>query len=169
MNENKSIPGIYHPRSTACHCCIQFLQLLRLDMTSPHGIKIMPHSYNFGVIPRLPVKKDFIVKNTGGKLLLINGTNTSCGCTTAGIKKKKLTPGEQTRLLVTFDPNVMNKEMTGDIYRIVFIRSNDPGQPEIKNEIRATLKKFGIGKIVKKDFINDPSMHKELLNRSIRF
>ncbi|NOY07695.1 MAG: DUF1573 domain-containing protein [Spirochaetes bacterium] len=118
-----------------------FYNYFRLDITSPPGIEITPHSYNFGVIPRRPVEKDFIVKNTGGKLLLITGINTSCGCTTAVIKKKKLTPGEQTKLLVTFDPNVMNKGMTGDIYRIVYIRSNDPERLEVKIEIRATLKK----------------------------
>ncbi len=41
--------------------------------------------------------------------------------------------------MVTFDPNMMNKGMNGDIYRTIYIRSNDPGKPEVKIEIHAAL------------------------------
>ncbi len=109
-------------------------------------IAIIPSSYNFGVVPYRAVTKSFTVRNIGRAPLLITGISTSCGCTSAKIEstsarigKEELLPGEETELLVTFDPNLMEERLKGEIYRVVYVKSNDPKQPEAEIEIRATL------------------------------
>jgi len=109
------------------------------DRPSPPRIEITPSSYDFGVIPYQAVERSFIVKNVGGSPLRITGLSTSCGCTQAKIEEEVLLPGEETELLVTFDPNLMEERLEGEVYRVVHVKSNDPAQPEVEIEIWATL------------------------------
>jgi hypothetical protein len=110
-----------------------------LDQASPPRIEIAPSSYDFGVIPYQAVERSFIVRNIGGSTLRITGLSTSCGCTRAEIEEEELLPGEETELLVTFDPNLMSERLEGKVYRVVYVKSNDPEQPEAEIEIWATL------------------------------
>lgn len=110
-----------------------------LDETPPPRIEITPASYDFGVIPYQAVEKRFTLKNGGGNLLRITGLSTSCGCTQAVIEKEELLPGEETDLLVTFDPNLMSERLEGEVYRVVYLKTNDPSRPEAEIEIRATV------------------------------
>ncbi|MFQ6033893.1 MAG: DUF1573 domain-containing protein, partial [Candidatus Bipolaricaulia bacterium] len=107
---------------------------------SPPRIEIVPGSSDFGVISYRAVERSFTVRNVGGSPLQITGLSTSCGCTSAKIGREELLPGEETELLVTFDPNLMEERLEGEIYRVVYVKSNDPRQPEVEIEIRATLK-----------------------------
>lgn len=102
------------------------------------SIEVNPKSYDFGTIPKEAISHTFSITNTGTAALQINKVSTSCGCTTAEIGSKSIEPGQSTDMLVTFDPNVMD-EIEENIYRIVYIKSNDPDQPEVEIEIRATV------------------------------
>ena len=104
-------------------------------------IEITPSSYDFGVIPYEKVEHAFLVKNTGTDVLEINGLSTSCGCTKATVESETIMPGKTTNLLVTFDPNIMGDDEVGDILRVIYIKSNDPNQPEVEVEIKANVKK----------------------------
>lgn len=112
---------------------------LGLDQASPPRIEITPNSYDFGAIPYRAVEKKFTVKNLGGSPLRITGLSTSCGCTRAEMEKRELLPGEEAELLVTFDPNVMSEQLEGEVYRVAYVKSNDPERPEVEIEIRARL------------------------------
>ncbi len=104
-------------------------------------IEVIPGSYDFGVIPYEKVEHTFLVKNTGTAPLEIKGVSTSCGCTKAAVESETIMPGEATKLLVTFDPNIMGDNEVGEILRVIYIKSNDPSQPEVEIEIKANVKK----------------------------
>lgn len=110
---------------------------LRSGQPAPPRIEITPASYDFGNIPYVKVETEFQVKNSGGSPLEILSVSTSCGCTTAEIESVTLLPGAVTRLHVTFDPQLMGEE--GDILRVVYIKSNDPHQPEVEIELRGKV------------------------------
>lgn len=93
-----------------------------------------------------PVTLTFTVRNAGQSDLTITGLVTSCGCTTAVLETSQgtnpvfgtnldenptdwsavLAPGEEARLVVTFDPMFHGSEGTGRFQRTVSIISNDP-------------------------------------------
>ena len=80
------------------------------------------------------IVETFYVKNTGGADLEILSVSTSCGCTEAEVGSENIPPGGQTTLTVTYDPSV-HKGLTGKIKRIVYIKSNDPGNGEVELEL----------------------------------
>jgi hypothetical protein len=118
-----------------------FFSFISLDGAVTSGvpsIEVNPKSHDFGTIPKEVVSHMFSVKNTGTAMLQIKKVSTSCACTTAEIDSKSVGPGQSTGMLVTFDPNKM-AEIEENVYRIVYIKSNDPEQPEVEVEIRATV------------------------------
>jgi len=88
------------------------------------GIKVSPSSYDFGEVPYAEVEKVFTVANNGSAPLEIKAVSTSCGCTEASMNKSTINPGESAELLVTFDPSIMEGEVSGKVYREVYILSN---------------------------------------------
>ncbi len=85
---------------------------------------------DFGTIVNTQaVSRTFQVRNGGGRPLEITGTSTSCGCTTAVLDTLHLEAGAVTTLTLTFDPQV-HEGATGNFLRKVYVRSNDPVQPE---------------------------------------
>jgi hypothetical protein len=102
------------------------------------AIEITPPSHDFGTIPKEEVSHTFIVKNSGTDILEIEKISTSCACTTAKIELEELDPGQSTNMVVTFDPNAM-ESIEENVFRIVYIRSNDPNNPEKEVEIRAKV------------------------------
>ncbi len=116
---------------------------LGLDRRPPPRIEIIPSSYDFGAIPYRAVERSFTIRNSGGSPLQITGLSTSCGCTRAEMEKRELLPGEEAELLVTFDPNLMSERLVGKVYRVAYVKSNDPKQPEVEIEIRARLEEGG--------------------------
>lgn len=73
----------------------------------------------------------FFVMNKGDSPLKIKSISTSCGCTEAEVESKEIMPGQQTKLTVTYDPNV-HPGLVGKIMRKIYIESNDPAQKEIE-------------------------------------
>lgn len=106
---------------------------------SPPRIELSATEFNFGIIPNTaPVSRVFQVRNVGGDELTITGVSTSCGCTSAEISGRNLSPGEAADLKVTYDPQA-HDGATGEFMRLVYIRSTDPDIPEATLTIRVTV------------------------------
>lgn len=71
------------------------------------------------------IRREFLLRNSGKDTLLIDSVRTSCGCTFAEPSTRRLGPGGEARLAVTFD----TKDITGKFTRQIFIGSNDPVSP----------------------------------------
>ncbi|MEE8390441.1 MAG: DUF1573 domain-containing protein [Anaerolineae bacterium] len=106
---------------------------------SPGKIELSATEFDFGTVPNTgPVSQVFQVRNVGGEKLEISGVSTSCGCTTAEISNRSLSPGEATDLTVTYDPQA-HGGATGEFMRVVYVRSNDAETPEASLTIRVTV------------------------------
>jgi hypothetical protein len=57
------------------------------------------------------------------------------------MNKTLIAPGEEAELLVTFDPNLMEVEVLGEVYREVYILTNDPNTPEVVIPLTAVVVK----------------------------
>ena len=105
----------------------------------PGQVELSASEFDFGDIPNTgSVSHTFQVRNVGQGALEIAGVSTSCGCTTAEVGSRRLTPGGVTDLTVTFDPQA-HGGATGYFMRQVYVRSNDPVTPEATLTIRATV------------------------------
>jgi hypothetical protein len=84
--------------------------------------------YEFGtVLEGSPVKHEFTIKNAGQADLVIGQVQSSCGCTVAQSDKKRLRPGEETQLPVTFD----TRHERGRATRRIDVYTNDPQTPDL--------------------------------------
>ena len=115
-------------------------------LKSPPHIQVSTTLHDFGQIGEKDKVETLVtVKNTGGRELEILRVTTSCGCTQATIVDEKLTPGQETPLKITFDASTHHSEGTADpsvpeaISHVVYLRSNDPTQPEVVVEIQAQI------------------------------
>lgn len=87
------------------------------------------------------VEHTFKIKNIGNKDLEINKIATSCACTSAEIEKEIIMPNEEINLKVTYNTGLMSgPHGKGDQERIIYIRSNDPINPQIEATIHAYVK-----------------------------
>lgn len=109
------------------------------------SIKVTPESYDLGIVKYGEVAEHtFKVKNLGNEPLEILRLATSCGCTKASISEdnKIIAPGQSVDILVTFDPAVHEDDSDlGSVKRIVYIKTNDPENPEAEVEINAYVVK----------------------------
>jgi len=105
-------------------------------------IEISPESFDFGEIDYGQiVKQSFIIKNIGEEVLEIKRVATSCACTTAKAAQEIISPGQKTELLVTYDSGAMSgSHGRGDQDRIIYIKSNDPINPQIEVTISSYVK-----------------------------
>lgn len=106
------------------------------DKVGAPKIKLNTQTFDLGDInPDEGIRTEtFYVKNMGDELLKIASVSTSCGCTEAEVESDEILPGEQTKLTVNYDPSV-HPGLVGKIKRIVYIKSNDPLNQEIKLEL----------------------------------
>lgn len=102
-------------------------------------IDVSPSTKDLGDVTKEGFSYTFTVKNMGKKLLEIEKVTTSCGCTLATIESEHILPGESTGLLVTFNPKLMKEEIKGKVSRTIFIKSNDPENPEVEIKITANV------------------------------
>ncbi len=102
-------------------------------------ISVEPALQDLGTRPQQLIDLVFEVKNTGNADLVIEKVSVSCECTTAEMEKSVIPPGESAELRVKFDPAEDN--LFGEIQRIIYLRSNDPIQPEAEVEFRVTIQK----------------------------
>lgn len=105
-------------------------------------IEITPKYFDFGEVDYGKVLEySFSVKNLGKEILEVKRIATSCACTTAKINKEKLNPEEEAELLVTYDTGAMSGSHGKDKQeRIIYVKSNDPINPQIEVMIYANVK-----------------------------
>jgi len=104
-------------------------------------IEITPKEHDFGKVKYGDLaEQTFKVRNLGKEDLEIIRISTSCGCTTAEINKEKLAGQEETDLKVTYDTGAMSgSHAKGRQERTIFVKSNDPGNPQVEVIIYADV------------------------------
>lgn len=112
------------------------------NSTNLPKIEIAPKSFDFGSIEYgKVVEYIFRVKNTGKEVLEIKKIATSCACTTGKINKEKINPGEEAELQVSYDTGAMSgPHGRGEQERIIYVKSNDPVNPQVEVMIYANVK-----------------------------
>jgi hypothetical protein len=99
--------------------------LLPLPVDAAPGrakLKLTPGIFDFGYIPQgFKVTARYWLANTGKDTLLISTVKPQCGCTTAPLKRDRISPADSVPLDVVFD----SKNITGVINKKVTIVSND--------------------------------------------
>lgn len=114
-------------------------------------------SYDMGTIKVSDTKeKEFIVKNSGKKPLLLSEISSSCGCTSAqivykGTLSKAFSMHNQSDYVAQIEPNtsaivkVVYMPFTMPVYgvveRQVFMSTNDPSKPKLEFKIKANVQK----------------------------
>lgn len=119
------------------------------------SIEVSPTDYDFGNIPRGVSTATFQIWNSGDVDLKLTGVSTSCGCTSAVIKYRGITspifgmhnnpsdwsmnilPGESAILEVRYDSDLHPD--SGAVQRAVYIKSNDPFNPEVQVDLTANV------------------------------
>ena len=108
---------------------------------SPSRIAVEPAVQELGEVPQKLIELRYTVKNEGESDLQILKISTSCDCTKATLEKDKIAGGQSAILTVTLDPTEDN--LYGDVTRVVYLRSNDPDNPEVSVEFHAFILKPG--------------------------
>lgn len=100
-------------------------------------IVVEPASQELGEISQQKIELTYTVRNEGKSDLQILKISTSCDCTKAVIDQNQITPGQSAALSVTLDPTEDN--LYGDVTRLIYLRSNDPENPEVSVEFHAII------------------------------
>jgi hypothetical protein len=111
--------------------------------TSGPKISVTPPSYDLGIVKyEEGAKYTFKITNEGSEPLEILRLSTSCACTKATMNEgEKIIPaGGSADLFVSFDPSVHKDDSDlGEIFRVVYIKSNDSNNSEVEVEIKANV------------------------------
>jgi uncharacterized cupredoxin-like copper-binding protein len=92
--------------------------------------------YDFGsVMVGQIATHNFTLVNNGGDILKITDVHASCGCTAAKPDKKELAPGESINIKVDFN----SAGKMGKQEKWVYVKTNDPGNPELKFKFTGTV------------------------------
>ncbi|MBD3334890.1 MAG: DUF1573 domain-containing protein [Candidatus Eisenbacteria bacterium] len=92
---------------------------------------------NLGVMPQKAGRDTvFTFRNSGNQDLRILDVKTSCGCTAALASESIIPPGGRGTIEVHFD----SKRFKGTVAKTVKVMTNDPGEPESKLRVLATVK-----------------------------
>lgn len=104
-------------------------------------IEITPQFFDFGEITYgQVVEYTFKIKNVGDEILEIKRVATSCACTTAKTDKENINPDEEAEILVSYDTGAMSgPHGRGKQERIIYIKSNDPINPQVEAMIYANV------------------------------
>jgi hypothetical protein len=81
------------------------------------------------------VVANFKYENKGDKVVNIKSVRTSCGCTTAALKKNDVAPGEKGEIVATFKAG----DRTGMQMKTVTIDSDDPKSPVTTLTLKANI------------------------------
>jgi hypothetical protein len=115
-------------------------------------VELLDPVHDFGaVMEGQPVSHTFKVRNAGGAELLIDHVQTTCGCTVAEPSRKRLKPGEEAEIAVTFD----TRYQKGHRQRVITLYSNDPQTPsatmtlqgDVKTEVEASPEEIAFNKV----------------------
>lgn len=103
-------------------------------------INLETTNFDFGdVVNGDVLERDLAVNNEGNEPIIAQSVSTTCGCTTATLEPMTIPSGGSANLHITFDSGAHGPELTGQITRQIFIKSNDPDQPEAMVEFTANV------------------------------
>lgn len=102
-------------------------------------IQIEPASQELGEVPQERIELTYTVTNSGRDDLQIEKITTSCDCTKAVMSQNVIAPDQSAILTVSLDPTEDN--LYGNVTRVIYLRSNDPENPEVSVEFHALIKK----------------------------
>jgi len=92
-------------------------------------ITIEEPNFDFGFAPEgTYMAHEFVIKNTGDEALDIKRVRTTCGCTSAPVKKMNLEPDEETTITIVFNSTRYFHKTS----KAAIISSNDPTRPSEK-------------------------------------
>lgn len=111
--------------------------------TARPDVAVDPTVLDFGPLSAPTVQtRTVTVRNNGRALLRIEAVSSSCGCTIGQMDATAVSPGGAAQMRVTFD-TVAHGPQTGPARHAVYLRTNDPQNPEVEIEVRATVLKGG--------------------------
>ncbi|GMW00743.1 MAG: hypothetical protein AMXMBFR84_18800 [Candidatus Hydrogenedentota bacterium] len=110
-------------------------------------IEVPTNEFDVGVISHKEATvKELLVKNSGGRPLIISDIRTTCGCTTghfASAKKGEggkpvttILPGHEETLLITIDPFRIPSFTSS---KTLTLQTNDPARPAMDIIVKATV------------------------------
>lgn len=126
------------------------VSIFAFGQTGPK-MDIAETTHNFGKIPQgIPVKHQFVVKNTGDEPLLINNVQKVCGCTVTEWTKKPIMPGETGTVTAQY-----NAARMGRFKKPITVLSNATNSP---------MKLYFEGEVVSKDALEGAPENKSMMN-----
>ncbi|TAN32523.1 DUF1573 domain-containing protein [Patescibacteria group bacterium] len=105
--------------------------------------KIENPAFDFGeIVFGVMATHTFKLFNNGNAPLEIKRVATSCSCTTAEVSKKMIEPGQSAEISVRYDTKAMGSgpHGVGLQERIIYIKTNDPANPQVEANISAFVK-----------------------------
>ena len=99
-------------------------------------ITISEEEWDFGLVkPEEKPTHVFTIRNEGNEDLIIERVRVSCGCVQTSISTNRILPGKSAELKVIFD--TMGYE--GKLEKLIYIKSNDPEEPEKKIKVKVDI------------------------------
>ena len=96
-------------------------------------ITISEEEWDFGKVkPEMKPNHTFTVINKGNEDLIIERVRASCGCVQTSISTNRILPGKSAELKATF--STVGYE--GKLEKFIYIKSNDPEEPEKKIKVK---------------------------------
>jgi len=99
-------------------------------------IQFVKEKHDFGKVEQGKVLTfSFKFKNVGDKTLIITNVHTTCGCTAAVVKGKKLDPGKEGEIKVSFNTTGYG----GNVAKYIYVETNDPSAPQKQLTVSAAI------------------------------
>jgi Protein of unknown function (DUF1573) len=91
-------------------------------------------THDFGAAPYgATVRRVFTITNTTGQKVRITSVRVSCGCVSAAVTRRDLSPGEKASLVVSVD----TRRFKGATTKTVYVRFDQPEDAEVRLTIGA--------------------------------
>lgn len=99
-------------------------------------IRFEERTYDFGIAGQQEeIVHEYRFKNIGKETLVIKSVSSSCGCIARILSPKTIPSGESGSIKVTFE----TRKYRGKHTKSIFVRTNDPDEPEIELEISGVI------------------------------
>ncbi len=118
---------------TVLLCLVFIVSLVAMDTAK---IQFVKEKHDFGKVEQGKVLSySFKFKNAGDAPLTIKNVRTTCGCTAAVVKGKKLDPGKEGEIKVSFNTIGYG----GNVSKYIYVDTNDPSAPQKQLTISAAI------------------------------
>jgi len=106
--------------------------------TATAKIKVDAEEYDFGTVEEGAVlSHKFVLTNEGKAPLKISDVRSSCSCTTPGLAKDELAPGESIPLEIVYKTQGRKGQQT----QYLLLKTNDPARQAVRLTIKANVQK----------------------------